>query len=132
MSQQTHDLAHNCPALSSIAPITNAAATVTGTYVDCAALIGPIQAIVHTGAATGTPDASSVVYTLMESDASDGTGATAVSGATATHTGANISQLAGQRACRYVAVKAVVTFTNGTSPKIPVSGILINPRVRSA
>ena len=134
MSQQTHDLAGNLAIGRSLVPIARTEATATGTYIDCSGYIGPIQALVQLGASTGSPDATSVVWTLMESNASDGTGATAISdlSATVTQTAAGAAFIYGTRTKQYVAVRAAVDFTGGTSPAVPCDGTLLNPRVRAA
>lgn len=134
MSQQTHDLAFNLAIGPSLPPAARVAATATGTFIDCSGLIGPVQALCVTGAATGAPTTTSVTYSLVESDAANGAGATAITDATATviHVGADADFIAGQRSKRYAAVVAVVAFTGGTTPTALTAGTLLNPRIRSA
>jgi len=104
-----------------------AASTVTGTAVDCENTDGPVYASCSGGSITGTPDASSVIFTLYEADASNGTGEQAVATVSGTVTltaAGSMGIIRGIRTKRYVYLKAVISFTGGSTPKATPSGTI--------
>ncbi len=134
MNGAAYDPKTNMQATTSLAKGQNAAATLTGDYVDCAQLQGPISALCITGSATGTPDSFSATYTLLEADTSGGSGSQAIpiQDDAVVHTAnKSCTYLRGRRTKRYVAVKCVLTFVNGSSPKqdifAAVTGLKIRP-----
>lgn len=78
-------------------------------------------ALCHVGAATGTPDSFSIVFTLE--DSADNVTYSPVSGKTATRTTAGLSEISFNPSTlqRYVRLNRVLDITNGSSPKVPSS-----------
>lgn len=114
------DLLNSFVLLLSLIKGQNVAATLTGDYVDCEGIDGPVFADVGTGTATGTPDTQSSTFTLMEADSSGGSGAQAIanqSSAVVITTDKGKGCIRGVRTKRYVAVKNVLAFTGGSTPK---------------
>jgi hypothetical protein len=97
------------------------AGTLTGDWIDCSEMLGPnVVSRVMTGEVTGEPDSQSSTFTLLEADASDGTGSQAISAqsdAVVITSDKGFGYLRGSRTKRYVAVKCVLVLPNGTSPK---------------
>lgn len=109
----------------------SAAATITGAYVDMDKTIGPIAALCSVGAASGAPDSFSATYTLLEADDSGGTGSQAIpvqDAALVLSSDKASDWLRGRRTKRYVAVKCVLAFVNGTTPKNDVAAVVVGPR----
>lgn len=99
-----------------------------GTTIDLHTLNDPKSCLVicEVGAATGTPDSFSVVFSIEDS-ANDSSFAALTTAVTTTMTAAGIAELYfDPRVCRrYVHVKRVVTIVNGTSPKVPTSAAVV-------
>lgn len=113
--------------LNSLHESQNAAATLTGTYKDCQTIDGPVYANVGVGEVAGAPDSQSAVFTLMEADDASGTNAQAIavqSTAVTLTADKGRGRLRGIRTKPFVAVKCVLSFVNGTSPKQDVFGDL--------
>lgn len=112
---------------TAIFPASSAAATVNGAAIDTQGF-NSLAFVGSCGAASGTPSAQSVIYKLQESD--DGsTGWGDITGAVAAALTANNSTakipLNVQGRKRYIRAVATVSFTAGTSPAIPVSGVIL-------
>lgn len=115
----------------SLAKGQNAAATLTGDYVDCGDLRGQINALCTTGVASGTPDSFTATFSLMEADSSGGSGAQAIpvqDAAVVLSADKDMSFLRGRRTKRYVAVKCVLAFVNGSTPKQDVFGHVLGQK----
>lgn len=117
----------------SLAKGQNAAATLTGDYIDCANMLGnTVLAQVMTGVATGSPDSQSATFTLMQADTSGGSGAEAMPIQTTLDpitVDKGFGFIRGQRSKRYVAVKCVLALTNGSSPKQDVFGTIFGEKI---
>lgn len=108
-------------------PAAQPAGTVTGPVIDRQ---GFLSAIVNltVGAAAGAPTAQGVSLKLQHGDAANGTDMVDVTGAatpslTADNTNASFNvDMTGLK--RYIRVVATVTFTDGTTPTIPVAATL--------
>lgn len=99
-----------------------------GTAIDLSAIPMCESGIVlcNTGAATGTPDSFSIVYTLMEC-ATTGGSYTAVTGATVTVTAAGIAEIpfVPSSTLGFLKVRREVTIVNGSSPAVPTSASVL-------
>lgn len=91
------------------------------------------QALIHVGAATGSPSSFSIVYTLEHSTdnstwvTAPGALSSAHADATVTVTAAGIYQLPFEPDAlrRYHRIKRAVTITGGTSPTVPNGAVLL-------
>ena len=118
------NLGESAKVTAGIAPNTFAAGTLTPIVID---RFGFEDAIVHVkvGIATGTPTAQSVTLKLQTGDAAGGSDMADVAGdalaaLTADNGEAELNlDLAGYK--RYLQVLPTVSFTAGTTPKIPVA-----------
>lgn len=127
------DLLNSFSLLLSLIKGQNAAATLTGDYVDCDAIDGPVFALCGTGTATGSPTTQSSTFTLLEADDSSGTGSQAISVQStlaAITADKGKGTIRGIRTKRYVAVKCVLAFSGGTSPKQDVFGFVTGEKER--
>lgn len=118
----------------SLAKGQNVAATLTGDYIDCDKLQGPVVCPVMTGVAAGTPDSFTATFTLLEADSSGGSGSQAIpiqSDAVVLTADKGLGYLTGRRTKRYVAVKCVLAFVNGTTPKQDVFGLVQGQGIHS-
>lgn len=123
-----HDIVNNAFLGNSIAPISRTT-DVNGTGFDCTAVDGPINAVSQVGAATGSPTSFSVTAKLQESDTQNGTytdlasqtspGAQAAAGTVA---------LRGIRTKKWVRLVQAISFSGGSSPAVPTSGLLIGQK----
>jgi hypothetical protein len=133
-----HALAHNVGAYLAkaigISPqLQTGNGTITGTLRDRQGHQS-LRVLCELGAVTGTPDATSVVFTVEQTADASGSPDTpaAITGATVTLTAENTQgvidvDLDGVE--RYVRVKSVTTFTGGSSPKVQVSApIILGPK----
>ena len=121
------DLNSNVKWSPSIYPTNSAEATIdtAATVIDTKGYHSAM-AIVAVGAAEGTPDVQSVIFTIQEDTTSAFTSPTTVSTFTAITADngsaqAHITGLGTARE-RYLRIKAVVDFTNGSTPKQEVMG----------
>lgn len=127
------DILNSFSLLLSLIKGQNTAATLTGDYVDCDAIDGPVYALCGTGTAAGTPDTQSATFTLMEADSSGGSGAQAIANQTtlaAITADKGKGTIRGIRTKRYVAVKCVLAFTGGSTPKQDVFGFVTGEKER--
>lgn len=121
----TVDLKNKFELLLSLAKGQNVAATLTGDYVDAESIKGPVYADCFTGVAAGTPDSFTATFSLLEADSSGGSGSQAVANQTtlaAITTDKGKGCIRGVLTKRYVAVKCVLAFVNGSTPKQDVFG----------
>lgn len=120
-----HDLPNNAFLGASIAPLSRTTSA-NGTGVDCTLVDGPINALSHVGAATGTPDSFSVTAKLQESDTSGGTYTDlATQSSPGAQAAAGVVALRGIRTKKFVRIVQTIAFVNGSSPAIPTSGTII-------
>ena len=127
------DLLNGFSRLVSLVKGAQAAATLTGSYVDAREIEGPVYALVGTGNATGSPSAQSAVFTLLEADDSSGTNSQAValqSDAITLTADLLSGRIRGVLTKPFVAVKCVLSFTSGTSPKTDVYGVIEGTKKR--
>ncbi len=127
------DLLNSFALLLSLAKGQNVAATLTGDYVDCDSIDGPVYADCFTGNAAGTPDSFTATFTLMEADSSGGSGAQAIdkqSTLAALTADKSKGCIRGIRTKRYVAVKCVLAFVGGSTPKQDVFGSIRGEKKR--
>jgi hypothetical protein len=120
--------------LTSVFPVSSAAATINGAAIDRQAHNMPLSATVHTvvGAVSGAPTATSVVSTLQHSPDNstwtpyqpDGVNNAVAPALTAGST-ENEIDVDLSLAFRYVRVSTVVGFTAGTSPTAPVAAFVV-------
>lgn len=118
---------YSVEAKAGINPQAASAGTITGSAIDRkdfddGRIVGQV------GAVAGAPSAQSVIFKLTESDASGGTYTDVTGGAIAAVTTDNqivdleIPDMHKRK--RYFKLVAVVAFTGGSSPAIPINGIL--------
>lgn len=135
--QNPKDGGHQVKMASGVVPTNSAAATIASVGIDRMAQgsregFDSAALLVQVGAASGTPDSFTVIFTLQDSadnstfndlDAATYAAAGLSAAAFTTITAAGVASYAVnlQPLRRYIGVKAVVAFVNGTSPKIPVS-----------
>ena len=124
------DLNSNIKIAPSIYPTNSGAATIdsASTAVDTKGYHSAMVAVA-VGAASGTPDTQSVIFTVQKDTASAFSSATTVSTFTAI-TADNGSATVhipnlGTAQERYLRVKAVIAFTGGSSPAIEVAANVI-------
>lgn len=98
-----------------------------GTAIDLSAIPVCESGLVlcNTGAATGTPDSFSIVYTLMECATTGGSYTT--TGITTTVTASGVAELAfvPSHTLGFLKVRREVTIVNGSSPKVPTSASVL-------
>lgn len=129
---EPHDIGAHIKLFSASAPADSAAATITGTTIDRATPGGTLYlsgvAHVQLGSASGTPDSFTVTSKLQHSDTTTSGDFVDVTGATGTTLTADASQTQFDFDCvglkRYIRLILVVTFVNGTSPKIEVASTI--------
>ena len=98
-----------------------------GDVVDLGLCDGPTTLVCGVGAATGSPTGQSVTWTLQECATTGGT-FTNISGAAAAAMTADKDVAlvtTFKRAERYVKTNTVVAFTGGSSPAIPLTGLIM-------
>lgn len=119
--------------LVSLAKGQNAAATLTGDYKSIDGLDGEVFGEVMTGIAAGSPTSFTATFTLLEADDSSGTNSQAIANQssavvlTADKTAGTIRAIATKP---YVAVKCVLAFSGGTSPKQDCFGLVTGAKQR--
>lgn len=124
------DVLNGLQVTRSLAESQNVAATLTGTYVDATNIDGEVSAIVAVGESAGTPDSFSAIFTLMEADDASATNAQAV----AVQTGKTLTVaqscgvIHGVTTKPFVAVKCVLAFVNGSTPKQDAYGIVVGDK----
>ena len=124
-----YDLTNNMQNSVSIGGSDESAGTVNGASVDTADIEGPVQALVNVGEVSGSPSATSVTFSIQESD--DGTTFTdvATTNTTSEITAADTSAvIQAHHDKRYVRVKAVVAFTAGSSPSAIITGNVVGAK----
>lgn len=124
--KDTFDLKTNTGGGVSIVPgaVYTPTTDVTGGYVDCTMLEGPIQADCAVGAATGSPTAISVEFHLEEADDAAGTNNQEVASQTvavlvAASTNAILTAQTTKPFVRVVLDDSGSSLTGGSSPTIP-------------
>lgn len=133
MTQQ-HNIGALVAEVSSIFPVSSAAATINGVSIDRQAHSMALSCELHTavGATSGAPSGISVQSTLQHSPDNatwtnflyDGTNTAQGVAITAASSDQNYAiDLA--LANRYIRVVTVISFTGGTSPAIPVAAALV-------
>lgn len=127
MNPQTRDIGAYIAATKGIKPQSTTAATINGPAID---RVGKYSCVLQgsCGDATGSPSAQSVTHKLQHS-ADGSTGWTDLADAAAAALTANDTavevdvDLSG--ALRYIRAVAVVAFTAGTSPAIPIAATVV-------
>lgn len=124
------DVLNGCVVTRSLAESQNVAATLTGTYRDITNIDGLISAIVAVGESAGTPDSFTATFSLMEADDSSGNGSQAVPEQTGNvlSTAQDSGVIHGRATKPYVAVKCVLAFVGGSTPKQDAYGIIIGDK----
>lgn len=111
----------------------NTGATLTGDYKSIEGVNGPITALVGCGTNTGSPDSFSATFTLLEADDSSGTNSQAIavqSDAVVLTANKTIGEIRATATKPYVAVKCVLAFVNGSTPKQDVFGAVVGAKSR--
>jgi len=118
-------------ALAAVRPVALAAGSATSIVIDTLGY-NSAMFVVENGAATGTPDSYTVAGKVQESDNSNGSSASDISGAAITTITADnksaqirVEGLGQGSRKRYLVLVITAAFVNGTSPKALVSGIAL-------
>lgn len=130
---EPHDIGASIKVFKASAPADSAAATITGSTIDRATPGGTLYmsgvAHIALGAASGTPDSFTVTSKLQHSATTTDGDFTDVTGATGTTLTADAGETQFDFDCvglkRYIRLIIVVTFVNGTSPKIEVASVIV-------
>lgn len=126
--------AENIKLMHAFSPRDSAAATITGDAIDRLGY-NSARVTLRVGAASGTPDSYTAAWTVAHSATSGGSYVTAYTGTTLTADDTSASKVCDLTGLnRYLKVIAVITFVNGTSPKIEAAGLvaLCDPGVKPA
>ena len=127
------DIVNALARLVSLAKPQNAAATLTGDYKSIDEFDGEVFGECLVGAATGAPDSFTATFSLLEADDSSGTNSQAIavqSSAVVLTSDKSAGCLRGLATKPYVAVKCVLAFVNGTSPKQDCFGVVTGAKSR--